>query len=70
MERTPVTSAHMVSVGYDPGARKLHVEFHNGQVYEYSGVPEVFHKTLMNADSQGEFFHRNVKPHFKARRVN
>jgi len=70
MERTPVQSNHMVSVGYDTGARKLQIEFHNGQVYEYHGVPEYFHKTLMDADSHGEFFHKNVKPHFKARKIN
>lgn len=70
MERTPVESSHFAAVGYDPAARKMHIEFKNGAVYEYSGVPEQFHKTLMEADSQGTFFHKNVKPHFKARRIN
>ena len=70
MHRTPVESSHFAAVGYDPGSRKMHIEFKNGAVYEYAGVPEVFHKTLMTADSQGEFFHKNVKPHFKARKIS
>lgn len=69
MERKPVSSSHFAAVGYDPAARKMHIEFQNGSVYEYAGVPEQFHKTLMDADSTGEFFHKNVKPHFKARRI-
>jgi hypothetical protein len=70
MKRAPVKSSHFAAVGYDPAARKMHIEFKNGAVYEYKGVPEQFHKTLMEADSQGEFFHKNVKPHFEARRIN
>lgn len=70
MHRTSVESSHFAAVGYDPAARKMHIEFKNGAVYEYTGVPEQFHKTLMNADSQGAFFHKNVKPHFHARKIN
>lgn len=70
MHRTPVESSHFAAVGYDPAARRMHIEFKNGSVYEYSGIPEQFHKTLMEADSQGTFFHKNVKPHFKARRID
>lgn len=70
MERKPVESSHFVAVGYEPTSRKMHIEFKNGAVYEYAGVPEQFHKTLMEADSQGTFFHKNVKPHFNARKIN
>ena len=69
MERVPVKSSHFVSVGYDPAARKMQIAFKNGAIYEYANVPEQFHKTLMEADSSGEFFHKNVKPHFEARKV-
>lgn len=69
MKRTKVNSSHFEAVGYDPAAHKMHIEFKNGSVYEYAGVPEQFHKTLMEADSQGSFFHENIKPHFEARRI-
>ena len=70
MERIPVESSHLRAVGYDPAARKMHIEFKNGSVYEYLAVPEQFHKTLTEADSNGTFFHKNVKPFFKARRID
>ncbi len=60
----------MVSVGFEPSTRRLHIEFKNGAIYEYKGVPEQFHKTLTEADSTGEFFHANLKPHFNGRRIN
>lgn len=70
MERTPVKSSHFAAVGYDPAARRMHIEFKNGAVYEAVGVPEQFHKTLMEADSPGAFYHKNIKPHFEMRRIN
>lgn len=70
MERVPVESSHFAAVGYDPAARKMHIEFKNGAVYEYENVPEHFHATMMDANSHGAFFHKNVKPFFKARRLD
>lgn len=70
MTRKPISSSHLRSVGYEPNTRKMHIEFKNGAVYEYQGVPEQFHKTLTEADSTGSFFHENVKPHFDGRRIN
>jgi KTSC domain-containing protein len=70
MDRTPVKSAHIVSVGYDPGTRDLHIEFHNGDVYEYKGVAEYHHSQLLNAASAGKHFHRNVKTNYKGTKIN
>lgn len=70
MKREKVNSSHLASVGYEPTSRKMHIEFKNGAVYEYSAVPKQFHKTLTEADSQGSFFHQNFKPHFNGRRIN
>lgn len=50
------------SVGYDPSAERLVVQFHNGSVYEYSGVPEgVFVAMLTDEESQGKAFNRLIK---------
>ena len=70
MERTKVNSSHFAAVGYDPAARKMHIEFKNGSLYEYMGVPEVFYKTLMDAESPGRFFHQNFKPHFEGKKIS
>ena len=39
MNRTPVNSSNVSSVGYDPTSLTLEVEFHGGAVYQYFDVP-------------------------------
>jgi hypothetical protein len=61
MERTSVSSSNISAIGYDPDTQILEVEFLNGSVYEYSGVPSSEHDGLMNADSKGKYLHANIK---------
>lgn len=61
MERTPVTSSNVCSVGYDADSQTLEVEFNNGAVYQYSGVPEYEYTGLMDADSKGSRMHSHIK---------
>jgi len=39
MDRTPVSSSNISAIGYDSDSEMLEVEFTNGAVYSYSGVP-------------------------------
>jgi KTSC domain len=60
MDRIPVASSNIVSIGYDPDSSILEVEFRNA-IYQYFGVPaSVFHG-LMNAASKGSFFDQYVR---------
>lgn len=61
MERTSVSSSNLSAIGYDPDAQMLEVEFLDGSVYEYSGVPSSEYDALMNADSKGKYFNANIK---------
>ncbi|GGQ33781.1 KTSC domain-containing protein [Shewanella litoralis] len=60
MERTPVDSSNLVSVGYDEDTSTLEVEFNSG-LYQYFDVPVHVYEELMNSDSKGSFLHRHVK---------
>ena len=60
MERIPVNSSNISSVGYDPDSQTLEIEFNNGGVYQYSGVPESVYDGMMGADSKGKYFHANI----------
>lgn len=51
MNRTPVSSSNLQAVGYDPATRTLEIEFLNGGLYSYSGVPASVHASLMAASS-------------------
>lgn len=61
MERTPVKSSNLHSVGYDSSNQILEIEFNSGGIYQYSQVPEDIYNSLMNADSKGRYFIQNIK---------
>jgi hypothetical protein len=39
----------------------LEIEFNSGGIYQYYGVPQEIYEGLMNAGSQGIYFHQNIK---------
>lgn len=60
MNRTPVESSMIVSVGYDPVADILEVEFTSGHVYQYGEISQETYRELMAADSKGQYFHAHI----------
>lgn len=60
MQRTPVTSTNISSIGYDPRSATLEVEFTSGDVYQYFDVPEHLYNGLLQVASPGQFLNINV----------
>ncbi len=69
MRREPVRSSVISSVGYDEDTALLEVEFTSGDVYRYFAVPPSVHRALMEADSPGAYFNRNVSDHYPTRQL-
>jgi hypothetical protein len=69
LERTPVKSRILQSVGYDESAKILEIEFHTGLVYQYSGVPPKVYADLMHSEEIGKFFSEKVRPKFHTKPV-
>jgi hypothetical protein len=61
MNRQPVQSTAVVSVGYDPEDQILEVEFTSGMVYQYSGVSASVFDELLGAASFGSYFNQQVR---------
>ena len=62
MDRQPVESRLIRSVGYDPTGSILEVELiENGRVYRYFDVPYSIAEELMSADSKGAYFNEHVR---------
>jgi KTSC domain-containing protein len=61
VERQPVKSSNIKSIGYDPEKQELHVEFGSGQVYAYANVPPEKHQALLAAESIGQHFARHIR---------
>jgi len=64
-KRNPVVSNSIKAVGYHEETSTLEVEFRNGRRYRYADVSKAHYFRFLNADSPGDFFHKNVKGRFK-----
>lgn len=70
MERVPVSSCHLLSVGYDKQSKLLEVEFFSTSVYQYFDVPNETFEALLQADSKGRYFEANIKRNYRFQRVD
>lgn len=61
MNRIPVTSSNLASIGYDEGTQTLEIEFRSGAIYQYFGVSSDVHAALMAASSHGSYFAANIR---------
>jgi hypothetical protein len=66
MERTPVQSSCVATVGYDPVTSVLEIEFKNGKVYRYQQVPRAAYRLLIQAPSIGRYVNEQIVPRFTA----
>ena len=62
-------TGHVRAVGHDPREDTLTVQFANGRIYQFDGVPANIHEQMMEADSPGRFFHQWVKPYYGSSEV-
>lgn len=69
MQRTPVKSSQIVSIGHDPATSTLEIEFPRGALYRYSKVPAEAAAALMKAESIGKHFGQHIKGKFDYARV-
>jgi hypothetical protein len=56
-----VQSSNLLSVGYNELTRILEIEFKKSGIYQYFAVPLGVFNDLMNSDSKGIYFDRNIK---------
>jgi len=61
MTKQSVLSSNISSIGYESESSTLEMEFLDGSVYQYHGVPQSVYESLMAAASHGEYFSRNIK---------
>ena len=62
IERKPIGSSNIVSVGHCPVTNTLAVEFKGGSVYHYHDVSADKHSELMDASSPGAHLSEHIKP--------
>jgi KTSC domain len=62
MQRVPVESSSIASIGYAPQRRVLELEFlQSGEVYQYFDVPAEEYAAFLDADSNGTYLNHVFK---------
>lgn len=69
MDRVPVRSSNIASVGYDATSATLEIQFNDGALYQYARVPEQHYRGLIGSGSVGGYFHRYIKRSYRYRQV-
>lgn len=61
IERQPVVSSDVASIGYDAGSETLEIEFKATGIYRYFSVPASVASELQRSPSPGKFFRQHIK---------
>lgn len=69
IERKPVKSEAIKSIGHDPSTNTLAVEFRNGSVHHYKNVPASAHVGLLDAKSIGGHFMKHIRDKYKSEKI-
>jgi hypothetical protein len=69
MNRDPVSSSSITSVGYDDQSQTLEIEFSNGSVYQYYNVGSDMFDQFIAAPSKGQFLHAYIRNAFPFSKV-
>jgi len=68
-EMTPVSSSNVAQIGYNEDEQLVYVEFLNGNIYMYKGVPQHEYDNLLTSSSVGSYLHRNFKNVYPYERI-
>ena len=69
MAERPIQASRARAAGYDVRTRTLEVEFADGSVYRYYGVPNHLHSRMMQVQSKGSFLNRYIRDSYPHSRV-
>lgn len=56
-----LNSSALARVAYEESRQRLQVEFRDGSVYVYHGVPATVYRQLLTAGSQGSYFNKEIR---------
>jgi hypothetical protein len=69
VDRQPVESEMLASVGYEADSLTLELEYTNGRVYQYFDVPPQLHDELVRSPSVGAFVNAQIRGVYRYARI-
>lgn len=70
MNRIPISSTNIKSIGYEQPSSLLEVEFTSGDVYRYFDVPEHLYGEFLRASSHGQFLNDNIRYNYRYQKAS
>lgn len=64
MHMAPMDSSAIAAERYDAAKHTLRLQYRNGRVYDYFGVPPAVYQEFLEAESAGEFVNLHIKPFY------
>ena len=64
-----IQSSNIVKTEYDTETKKMIAEFKNGIRYEYEDVPHQKYTEFRTAQSQGNYFNKNISKVYKYKKL-
>lgn len=65
-----IQSSNIVKTEYDTETKKMIAEFKNGIRYEYEEVPHQKYTEFRTAQSQGNYFNKNISKVYKYKKLS
>jgi hypothetical protein len=69
MDREPVVSSNLASIGYAAETQTLEIEFTNGSVYQYFDVPQSVYEEFRASGSLGNYLNTVIRKSFRYTRL-
>ena len=70
IQRQPVSSSDIASIGYDGATETLEIEFKATGIYRYFSVPKTVAEDLQRTPSPGKFFLQHIKGKYAWEKVS
>jgi hypothetical protein len=65
MERSPLASSSVASVGYDDATQMLEIEFRSGRIYQFVEVPRGVFDWLLRTPNKGSYVARMINGRYR-----
>ena len=62
-------SSHLQAYDYNPQTQTLTIQFQNGAIYTYDGVPETEYFNLQQAGGAGSYFWAKIRNRYPTQKI-
>jgi hypothetical protein len=63
-----VASSTLTTITYDSRQEVLQLQFRDGSLYSYAGIPKAIYDALLRAPSKGQYFNSKIRGQFAHQR--